>query len=155
MIRRMGLASALALCRVAVLQLPVTSVSAYRTPELEGFPSTDSQEGSEAEYRIKPKDELDIRIEGACIYSTRFEVDGRGIIELPFADEVRAAGMTTAELASELARQLGKYLKDPKVHVHVIGAAPNKGMHPTRFSPDVIRQMECLRGCVRAGDAGR
>jgi hypothetical protein len=121
MIRRAGLASALALCGVAVSQLPVTSVSAYRTPEPEGFPSPYHQERSEAEYRIKPKDELDIRIEGACIYSTRFEVDERGIIELPFADEVQAAGMTAAELASELTRQLGKYLKDPKVHVRVIG----------------------------------
>ena len=121
MARRAGLASALALCGVATLQLPVTRVSAYPTPEPEGSHVSYPQEKSGAEYRIKPKDELDIRIEGGCIYSTSFEVDERGDIEFPFADEVRAAGMTAAELASELARQSGKYLKDPKVHVRVIG----------------------------------
>jgi hypothetical protein len=39
---------------------------------------------------------------------------------------------------------------------HVTGlAAPNIGMHPTRVSMDVIRQLEGLCNCVRAGDAGR
>ena len=32
---------------------------------------------------------------------------------------------------------------------------PNKGMHPTRVSVGVIRQLEGLFGCVRAGDAWR
>jgi hypothetical protein len=32
---------------------------------------------------------------------------------------------------------------------------PNNGMHPTRISMDAIRQLENLRGCERAGDAGR
>ena len=33
--------------------------------------------------------------------------------------------------------------------------ASNNGMHPTRFSMDVIRIIECLIHCLRAGDAGR
>jgi hypothetical protein len=37
----------------------------------------------------------------------------------------------------------------------VSAAAPNNGMHPTRFSADAIRQIESPRGCVRAGDARR
>ena len=32
---------------------------------------------------------------------------------------------------------------------------PNNGMHPTRVSVDVIRKVEGLFSCVRAGDAGR
>ena len=31
----------------------------------------------------------------------------------------------------------------------------NNSMHPTRFSVDVIRKIDSLRSCVRAGDAGR
>ncbi len=34
-------------------------------------------------------------------------------------------------------------------------APPNNGMHPTRISVDVIRQLEGLFSRVRAGDAGR
>ncbi len=32
---------------------------------------------------------------------------------------------------------------------------PNNGMHPTRFSADVIGKIGCLSHCVRAGDAKR
>jgi hypothetical protein len=35
------------------------------------------------------------------------------------------------------------------------GAQHNNGMHPTRFSLALIRQLEGLLYCVRAGDAGR
>jgi len=33
-------------------------------------------------------------------------------------------------------------------------AQSNNGIHPTRFSSDVIRKIERLSSCVRAGDAG-
>jgi hypothetical protein len=34
-------------------------------------------------------------------------------------------------------------------------AQSNNGMHPTRISVDVIRKIESLQSCVRAGDAWR
>jgi len=34
-------------------------------------------------------------------------------------------------------------------------AQPNNGLHPTRTSADVIRQLGGLFSCVRAGDAWR
>lgn len=40
-------------------------------------------------------------------------------------------------------------------HTISAGAAPNNGMRPTRTSMDVIRKIESLCSCVRAGDAGR
>jgi protein involved in polysaccharide export with SLBB domain len=77
------------------------------------------EEQPAASYRIKPKDVLDIRIEEACIYVTRFEVDERGLIEVTFAGEVQAAGKTVAELSADLTSELKKYMKDPKVHVRI------------------------------------
>ena len=115
-----GLATALIICYIAVLQLTGVSASASRTTELEAMVDSWRQERPEGEYRIKPKDKLDIRIEEACIYSTTFEVDERGFIEVPFADEVQAAGRSAAGLASEIERELRKYWKNPKVHVRVI-----------------------------------
>jgi protein involved in polysaccharide export with SLBB domain len=114
------LASALIVCGISFFHSLGLGVSASPNPEVGAKLTSSYGEEPEATYRIKPKDELDIRIEGACIYSTRFVVDERGFIEMPFAGEVRAAGKTVAELVFELASELKKYMKDPKVHVRVM-----------------------------------
>jgi protein involved in polysaccharide export with SLBB domain len=85
-----------------------------------GTSAASSQNRSGAEYRIKIKDVLDIRVEGAtdgcCV-----EVDERGMIQAAFVDEdVRAEGKTTDELASALADKMKRFLKNPKVHVRVL-----------------------------------
>lgn len=104
---------------IVVLALtPWAGVPSSRAAEAGPGPGARRQESHE--YRIVAGDELDIRVEEACIYGTRFQVDERGLIDVPFAGEVRAAGRTVPELATELTRALGRYLKDPRVHVRLI-----------------------------------
>ncbi len=81
-----------------------------------------SQKQSEFEYQIKPKDLLEIRIEGVSTYngSHKIEVTDRGMIKMTMIGEVRAAGRTTAELEAEIATRLDEYLINPKVHISVI-----------------------------------
>lgn len=86
-----------------------------------GRPRPEAAKTAAAGYRIEPEDQLDIRIDAMHIYSPRIDVDARGMIDLPFTGEVRAAGRTAAELAAELERALARFLKAPKVHVRVLG----------------------------------
>ena len=79
-----------------------------------------SQDQSNADYRIQPKDLLDINIEGVCIFNPTFEVDDRGMIKMPIIYEVRAAGKTAAELENEIVTKLNQYLKNPEVHVRLL-----------------------------------
>jgi beta-N-acetylhexosaminidase len=78
------------------------------------------QDRMSREYRIRPSDTLDVRIEGqpdggSC------EVDEGGMIRMAFIDDsITAAGKTAAELADEIAFKLKKYLKNPVVQVRVV-----------------------------------
>lgn len=104
---------------IAVLQQSILCASAK--PFVSRLaPKAHLQAESQAEYRIKPRDILDIRIEGECIYSTDFEVDERGRISMAFIDEIQAAGRTVAELETNIAKKLSKYLKEPKVKIRLI-----------------------------------
>ena len=77
--------SALIVCGISCL-LSLGQGSSAPTVRGEGAtPLFLQEEPPGASYRIKLKDGLDIRIEDACIYVTRFEVDERGFIEVPFA----------------------------------------------------------------------
>lgn len=110
--------SAAMLMLVATLQLPDFNMFAYHP--VTSASAASSQNRSDAEYRLKIKDVLDIHVEGAtdgcCV-----EVDEKGMIQVAFLDgSIRAEGKTTDELASELADKLKRFLKNPKVHVRVL-----------------------------------
>lgn len=76
------------------------------------------QNPSDQGYRIKPKDVLDIRVEGQPGDGS-YEVDKNGMISMAFAEDIRAGGKTLDELSSEITTALKKYLKNPVVHVRL------------------------------------
>lgn len=72
---------------------------------------------SDGSYRIKRKDMLDIYIDN-CSWTE--EVDDRGMIEIPFTENgVRAEGKTLGELKADIITAAKKYLKEPKVSIHL------------------------------------
>jgi protein involved in polysaccharide export with SLBB domain len=74
-----------------------------------------------AEYKIGPGDLLEITLwEGLA--ATRHEVRVRpnGRITFGLAEDVRAAGLTTAELNAQLTARLAAFLKRPRVDVAVL-----------------------------------
>ena len=102
-----------------ILQQSVVSGSAKQL--VEGVaPAFNSQDKSEVEYRIKLKDDLDIRIEGVCTNGHISKVDKNGKIRMALIGEIQAAGKRENELAAELADRLNEYLVNPKVEVRVI-----------------------------------
>ncbi len=97
-----------------------------------------SQKMDTADYRIGPKDLLDISVFGLDELSKTVRVSEDGRISLPLVGEVEVEGITKADLERKLSQLLEeKYLQDPQVtvfiseyqskRVSVLGAVRNPG----------------------------
>lgn len=72
------------------------------------------------DYQINPLDELRIDVFQEPELSLReLPVDTNGMIQMPLAGSVRAAGRTTSELSTEIGISLRRYLRSPQVAVNV------------------------------------
>ena len=85
----------------------------------ERSPSNILVEPSE-DYRIGPRDVLEVDVEDAPELSGNFEVNSKGNISMRYLKLIQAQGKTPEELARFIADGLRvKYLKDPRVTVSV------------------------------------
>jgi protein involved in polysaccharide export with SLBB domain len=81
---------------------------------------SEAQNQSNAEYRIKSQDVLNIKVVGST-YDEAVEVDGDGKIQLVFTGgDIEAAGKTVDELKDEVAIKLKKLFKNPAVEIRVL-----------------------------------
>jgi polysaccharide biosynthesis/export protein len=72
------------------------------------------------DYRIGPRDVIEVRIEDAPELSLTYAVNADGTFIMQYLKRVKAEGKTTEELATVIADGLrGRYLKDPQVNVSV------------------------------------
>lgn len=83
---------------------------------------------SDVDYRIGPADKLAMRVfQLEDLTFSEIFVDASGNLQLPLLGSVRAAGLTPAELSTEIERRLrAEYLRDPHVVVTVSAAASQK-----------------------------
>src|SRR5207237_6271931 len=66
------------------------------------------------DYRIGPRDVIEIKVDDAPELSVTAAVSADGTFLMPYLKRMKATGKTTDELAKEIADGLrGKYLKDP------------------------------------------
>ncbi len=71
-------------------------------------------------YRLDSGDRLRVIVFGQDNLSRLYSVDTSGSVALPLIGPVRARGLTTAQLANDIANELKRnYIKDPKVSVEV------------------------------------
>ncbi len=75
--------------------------------------------GREADYVIGPGDVLDIRVYHSPDIGGAVSVSSQGLIELPLAGKISAAGMTPVQLEKVIAQKLLVYIKRPFVSVMV------------------------------------
>ena len=84
------------------------------------YPPAPSTSGaSEQAYVIGPMDSLSITVWRNPELSTTSQVRPDGRISTPLVEEMTAAGRTPAELAREIEKALGKFIRDPVVTVIV------------------------------------
>ena len=72
-------------------------------------------------YRLGPEDEIEIRVwdHDDLTRKTRVGLDGK--ISFPFVGEIKAQGLSLADLQKEIERRLGpKYIIDPRVSITVL-----------------------------------
>lgn len=75
---------------------------------------------SNEDYRIAPKDVIEVLIEDAPELSRNFQINAAGTIPMGYLGAIKVSGLTTEELSKLITDGLrGKYLKDPKVSVSV------------------------------------
>jgi len=82
-------------------------------------PAPASIDAPSLRYKIGPLDTLSIVVWRNPELSTNVTVRPDGLIATPLVEDVPAAGRTPSELARDIEKALGKYIRDPSVSVVV------------------------------------
>jgi polysaccharide export outer membrane protein len=112
---------------------------------------------SAEDYRIGPKDILDIAVYRESDLSKRFRVTGGGRISFPLIGTVKVAGLTMAEIEHLLEQRLAQgYLIKPQVSVMVaeyqsqqvlvLGAVSQPGYYPLRGTTTLLDMLSRAGG---------
>jgi polysaccharide export outer membrane protein len=73
-----------------------------------------------ATARLQGGEQISVTVYGEASLSGNYLIDPSGIVSIPLAGKIKAAGLTTTELADILVKKFrSQYLKDPKVTVSV------------------------------------
>jgi polysaccharide export outer membrane protein len=76
-------------------------------------------------YRLRPGDKLSLVVFGVKDLSGDIQIAAEGTIALPLVDNVKAAGLTVAELTDAVKDKLmAGYLRDPKVTIQITNYRP-------------------------------
>jgi polysaccharide export outer membrane protein len=109
------------------------------------------------DYRIGPRDVIEVRVEDAPELSKTFPVNADGTFWMPYLNRLTAQGKTPEELGREVADKLrGKYLKDPQVLVAVkqfnsrsffiAGAVQRPGVYQIEGHPSLFKLITVAGG---------
>jgi polysaccharide export outer membrane protein len=110
-----------------------------------------------SEYRISPRDKLDINVSQIPDLTKTIEVDPSGKILLPLAGQIQAAGRTPSQLSDDISAALKKkYMKDPLVVVSVAegqgdkvtidGAVTQPGVYPLGGATTLMQAVALAKG---------
>jgi polysaccharide biosynthesis/export protein len=112
-----------------VIGLAPVAAQTRQQPQVKVPNSTSSGEPSntptiivsaDQDYRIGPRDVIEVRIEDASELSDTYQINADGTFLMPYLKRVKAQDKTPEELSSFIADSLrGRYLKDPHVLVVV------------------------------------
>jgi polysaccharide biosynthesis/export protein len=107
-------------------------------------------------YRIGPEDVLHIDVWGNPDLTRDAIVRPDGMISLPLVQDVKAEGMTAAQLSREIQQKLLSFIKNPEVavivtqinapKVFVIGQVTKPGTYPLRGDVSVLQALSLAGG---------
>jgi polysaccharide export outer membrane protein len=107
--------------------------------------------------RLGPDDQIAVHVSDAPDISDKpLRIDSEGFVKIPMVGRVHAAGMTPAELETELTKQLKVYLEEPEVvvsvaelhsqPVSVIGAVANPGIQQLQGHKTLVEVISMAGG---------
>jgi polysaccharide export outer membrane protein len=82
-------------------------------------PASAPKAAAAPEYRIGPGDQLEIFVFNQPELSVKVPVRPDGLISSPLVENMQAAGRTPSELAREMEKTLGQFVRSPTVNVIV------------------------------------
>ncbi len=116
-----------------------------------------------ADYRLGPGDVISISVYGVEEFKDKdnqLTVRPDGKVAFPLAGELTVTDLTVSELASELTRSLGQYLKNPQVtvnvikfrttRVYVLGEVSKPGMYEIEKQHNLLDALGLAGGYTRA-----
>lgn len=109
------------------------------------------------DYRIGPRDVIEVRIEDAVELSNTYQVNADGTFVMPYLKRVKAQGKTPEELSQLISDALRvRYLKDPQVIVAVKqyysrtffiqGAVRRPGVYQMEGHPSLLKLLSVAGG---------
>jgi polysaccharide export outer membrane protein len=115
------------------------------------------------DLRVAPLDILDIRVFGVPELNGEYQVDPEGELRMPLIGVVRADGLTSFQLASELERRFGeRFIQDPQVIVQVTteertqitveGAVDKPGIYPIAGALTLLQAVALSGGTAEDAD---
>ncbi len=142
-------------------RMDVTQMTAAQPVDLQAAHTTGVPQ---AEYRIGVGDKLNVRVfQVPDLSFDELVVDTSGDIQMPLIGAVRASGLTSGELSTEIATKLSsQYLRNPQVTVTVKEAASQKitvdgavtkpGVYEMRGSTSLLQAVAMAEGPTRVAD---
>lgn len=110
--------------------------------------------------QLQPGDKISVTVFGEDKLSGDFEINPGGLVSLPLAGTVKAAGLTQSQLEIELARKFrGEYLRNPKVTVtisafrpiYIVGEVVKPGEHAYKNGLNVLMALAIAGGTTYRG----
>ena len=105
--------------------------------------------------KLQAGDRIRVTVFGEDRLSGEFEIDQAGLVSLPLAGTVKAAGLSKQEMERELARKFrGEYLRNPKVTVdiasfrpfYILGEVTKPGEYPYKNGLNVMSAIALAGG---------
>ncbi|HET9904352.1 MAG TPA: polysaccharide biosynthesis/export family protein [Xanthobacteraceae bacterium] len=115
-------------------------------------------------YRLRPNDQVRVRVYNEPEVSGEYQVDSRGQLSIPLAGSVPAAGMTTSQVERAIAARLEKgIIRDPRVSVQVVNYGPfyirgevkRGGEYPYRPGMTALDAVAIAGGFTYRADEGK
>jgi len=140
----------------AVAQIHASDRTSQGDSNSQSSAPTANQPAVGADYTIGVDDVLDISVWKEPDVSRVVPVRPDGKISLPLISDVQAAGLTPADLATEIAGRLKKYLNDPQVtvivsqinsrRVYIVGGVIRAGAYPLLPGMTVLQAISSAGG---------
>jgi len=143
---------------LALALAPVTAQTKQQQPKIQppapsgGEPTTAPSilVSPDEDYRIGPRDVIEIRVDDAPELSIKAMINADGTFLMPYLNRIKAEAKTTEQLSKEIADGLrGRYLKEPNVIVAVtqfnsrsffiLGAVKKPGVYQMEGRPQLMK----------------
>jgi polysaccharide export outer membrane protein len=113
-----SLATAAAICSAQSTPAPRDSVD-KTSPALPASGAAAADPGTSAPYVVGPLDVLYIKVWNNAQLTSPYDIRPDGMLSMPLIGEVKADGMTVAQLTEKLKMRLSEFLKDPVIDIQV------------------------------------